>query len=128
MKAIYIILILVFTMAVVSCRKDYIGNPPIDPNIPVSFKTDVQPILTTNCAKSGCHVAGGQTPNLAADAAYDNLTGLGYVDPADSANPAQDNLYKILTSSTGYMPKSGKLSSHDINLIYTWIKQGAHNN
>ncbi len=113
-------------IAMGSCNKDYYGQPPI-PAGPISFNKIVLPILETNCAKSGCHVPGGQTPDLTSANAYNDLTGLGYVSPDDSLAPAQSILYQKLTAGSKPMPPSGKLSAYNLNLILTWIKQGAQN-
>lgn len=113
-------------LAMGSCRKDYFGQPPI-PAGPISFNKEILPILETNCAKSGCHVPGGQTPDLTTPNAYNDLTGLGYVSPSDSMAPSQSILYQKLTAGSKPMPPSGKLSAYNLNLILTWIKQGVQN-
>ena len=82
MKRLYLILPILSVLALGSCRKDYYGTPPI-PAGPVSFSQEILPILETNCAKSGCHVPGGQTPDLTTPNAYNDLTGLGYATPQD---------------------------------------------
>lgn len=108
-----------------SCEKDYYVVNEIDLNTPVSFSNDVVPILTEDCAKSGCHVAGLQLPDLSADAAYDQLLGLGYV---DTTNAEASILYVRIISSSNPMPPDGRLNSNEINYILAWIKQGAQNN
>jgi hypothetical protein len=127
MKNISKIFIVLVIFATASCRKDYYGQKPLPPG-PVSFSKMIVPILNLNCAKSGCHVAGGQTPNLSPDVAYDNLTGLGYVNPEDTLTPEKSSLYEHLDGTLKLMPTSGKLSSYDMGLIKTWIQQGAQNN
>ena len=126
MKNLYLILTIIVLSTLGSCRKDYYGQPPI-PAGPISFNTEILPILETNCAKSGCHVPGSQTPDLTTPNAYNNLTGLGYATPDDSLKPAQSILYQKLTGGSKPMPPDGKLSSYNLNLILTWIKQGAKN-
>src|SRR6478609_7482082 len=70
----------------------------------VSFATDIQPILTTNCATSGCH--SGNTPegnlNLEAANAYTSLSkpGKGYI---DTNTPKYSVLYSSLVSTTAPM-------------------------
>ena len=127
MKTIYILLILVVVVSVAACRNDFFGQPPL-PTGPISFNKSVLPILVTECAKSGCHVPGGQTPDLTAANAYNNLTGLGYATPDDSLNAPQSILMKQINNASKPMPPNGKLTAYDISLITTWIKQGAQNN
>jgi hypothetical protein len=95
----------------------------------VSFATDINPILTANCATSGCH--SGTTPegnlNLEAARAYDALQkrGSGYI---DTINPQSSVLYSSLVSISDPMPPNGQLSPCDLKRIEMWMKQGAKNN
>ena len=86
----------------------------------VSFTNDLQPIFTENCAKSGCHVAGSQSPYLTADLSYSQLTG-GFVNTI------------VPTNSTLYIEINGEMEVHipsatDRQKIYDWIRNGAPNN
>ena len=94
----------------------------------VSFSKDIIPILTTNCAKSGCHAGSNPEGNLNLEAAnaYASLLkqGSGYV---DSINPKSSVLYSSLVSITNPMPPTGPLSICDLKRIETWMKQGAKN-
>jgi len=93
------------------------------------FKSDIQPILAKHCSTSGCH--SGANPkgnlNLEATVAYSQLLkpGSGYV---DIVNPKQSVLYSSLVSKSNPMPPSGNLDQCTIDLIETWMKQGAKNN
>lgn len=97
----------------------------------VSFSTEIQPILTTNCAIAGCHV--GNTPsgnlNLEASKAYAALLkpGTGYI---DTNNPTFSVLYSSLVSTSKPMPPLGQqpLSACDLKRIEIWMKEGALNN
>lgn len=117
----------------VSCEKDYLStvdnSAPIDLSVPVSFSASINPILTSNCLGSGCHIAGGTAPILTGDKAYDQLTMLGYVD-ADTPDtiPENSKLYKRVIATTKPMPTNGKLSASKISAIALWIKQGSKNN
>jgi hypothetical protein len=120
----------VFLFALVimsSCEKEYLSNEMVVITTPVSFATDINPILTADCATPNCHVNGGIAPNLVADKAYDELTGLGYV---DTTNATESILYKVITSTTNPMPPVGNepLSAEEIGYILAWIEQGAQNN
>lgn len=117
----------------VSCEKDYLStidtSTPIDPSVPISFSGSIAPIFTTNCLGSGCHIAGGPSPILTADKAYDQLTMLGYVD-ADTPDtiPTASKLYKRLIDTAKPMPPNGKLAASKISAVALWIQQGSKNN
>ncbi len=95
----------------------------------VSFTRDIQPILTQNCAVSGCH--SGNDPrsnfNLDASVAYAQLMeqGSGYV---DTINPKISVVYSSLVSKSQPMPPSGRLNQCSIDLIEKWMQQNAKNN
>ncbi|HXB44083.1 MAG TPA: hypothetical protein VNV85_08510 [Puia sp.] len=105
-----------------SCYRDVI-LPTVVSNKPpqyVSFSVDLQPIFTSNCAVSGCHVAGVQTPYLTSDVSYQQLTG-GFVNTV------------VPTNSTLYIMINGNMEVHipsatDRQKIYDWIRNGAPNN
>lgn len=134
MKTKYKFLPLIFgALFLVSCEKEYYSttdnSAPIDPSVPISYSTSINPIFTASCLGSGCHIAGGPPPTLTADKSYDQLTMLGYVD-ADTPDTIPDNsvLYQRMTSLTKPMPPSGKLAQSKIDAIALWIKQGSKNN
>ena len=64
MKRLSIYAGLLFSISLVlsSCYKDVILPTVVSTKPPqyVSFSNDLQPIFTTNCALSGCHVKGSQ--------------------------------------------------------------------
>lgn len=92
----------------------------------VSFATDIQPILTANCSVIGCHSAGGRSPDLTAEKAYNALSGANYI---DVGNPENSNIYLwIIGKKTTPMPPAGANPSNLNNLVLAWIKQGAQNN
>ena len=125
MKNILIPGILFFFLLLTGCEKDYSTSKVVTIDFPVSFATNIQPIFTTDCAIPTCHVSGGAAPDLSADKAYDELTGLGYV---DTANAEGSILYVRITSTVRPMPPSEKLSAEEIGLVLAWIKQGAQLN
>jgi len=124
MKIITGILILIVVF-VAGCRKDFERQRTVDLNATMSFSKHIQPVFNESCAKSSCHVEFGQAPNLTQGVAYDQLLELGYVDPA---NPEGSLLYQRVSATVRPMPPTQKLSSVQINSIYSWIKQGALNN
>jgi hypothetical protein len=115
-------LVLMLGTGMISCYKDVI-LPAIDTTQPpqyVSFSKDLQPIFSTNCALSGCHVPGSQTPYLTKDLSYQQLLG-GYV---NKTIPNQSQLYVEI---------NGEMQVHipnatDRQKIYDWIRNGAPNN
>jgi len=95
----------------------------------VSFMQDIIPILTANCALSGCHTVPNpeQGLNLSATTAYSQLLNpsKGYVVPG---NPLYSVVYAQITTAAQIMPPSGKMDNCSINTIQAWIQQGAKNN
>ncbi len=76
----------------------------------ISLDDDIMPIISTNCAISGCH-GGSRSPNL--------------IDAADVI----ENASRILArTSAGTMPPSGKLSDNLINQIECWVNDGTPSN
>ena len=115
-------LMFVLSIGLSSCYKDVILPTAAQTAPPqyVSFATDLQPIFSTNCALSGCHVTGSQTPYLTPDLAYQQLTG-GYV---NTISPTDSKLYIAVN---GIMEVHIPLAS-DRQKIYDWIRNGAPNN
>jgi len=102
---------------------------------PVSFASDIQPIFSTYGCTS-CHggsgglflTAGQSYTNLVSVQAQAGCTNLFRVLPG---NADESVLYLRLSGSTcgSRMPKGGSaISSTDLNLVRTWINQGAQNN
>ena len=92
----------------------------------VSFATDIIPILSASCAKSGCH-SGSVSPNLASANAYNSLATGNYL---DLGNPSNSLVYLWLTGKESTpMPLGASNNPSNINgLMLAWIKQGAKNN
>ena len=86
----------------------------------MSFATDIQPILNTNCALSGCHKMGSATGGYI----LDTYAGV-------NATVSSGRLLGSVNHAAGFspMPKnSSKLASCDINKITAWVNAGAANN
>ncbi len=80
----------------------------------VSFTQKVLPIIEANCAVSGCHVNGQQSPTL------ENHTQI-----ANNAGKIKE------WTSSGIMPPSTSgrsLTADEINSIACWVDAGAINN
>jgi hypothetical protein len=100
-----------------SCEKVAYQVETVDPNVPVLFQTQIQPIFTANCIT--CH-KGSRNPDLRNGNSYASLTGGGFVNlPA-----ASSRLYSQVTSGshTSFTLDAEK------QLILNWIDQGALNN
>jgi len=119
---IYAGLLFFLSFGLSSCYKDVIlpATTVTQPPKYESFSNDLQPIFTLNCALSGCHVAGSQTPYLTPDVSYKQLIG-GYV---NTVVPTQSTLYIMINGDMEvHIP-----SAADRQKIYDWIRNGAPNN
>jgi len=79
----------------------------------ISYSTEIQPIIATRCAVSGCHVAGTSVPNFS------------------SYSGVQSRAQNIkLRTTSGSMPPAGNpdLTAQQIQLIACWVDDGAKNN
>ena len=124
-----IIVVLIATIIVLqSCYK--VATVPKstveEVTVDVSFAKDIQPIITANCAVTGCHAGGGRSPDLTAEKSYNSITGGNYI---DLGNPENSGIYLWITGKkTTPMPPAGTNPSNLNNLVLAWIKQGAQNN
>ena len=121
-------IIIIFLIVISGCYKTttYVQNPGSEITQTLSFAKDITPVLTANCALSGCHVTGGHTPNLTAANAYVSLTNGGYV----KANDPNNSVVMLwLTGKKNPVMPLGSGPNSEINAkIYAWINQGAQNN
>lgn len=113
---------------------DTVGNPVdtigmdtlCDPE-KVYFALQIQPILTSNCAFSGCHDA-ASAQNGVILTSYEQVMQTADVRAFDLDG---SDLFEVITDSDidKRMPPSPRaaLSSEQINLIANWILQGAEN-
>ena len=103
------------------CSLAFVGILPAQPTAKVDFGNDVLPILRQNCV--GCHGPSQQISGLRLDRKSSVLGRRGVV-PGSSENSF---LYHRI-SGTAYglqMPPTGPLRPEQINVIKTWIDQGA---
>jgi hypothetical protein len=82
----------------------------------VTWSGTIQPLITTRCATPGCHVQGGQPPNLGTYAAVKAQVDAGRIKA------------RAIDGSPSFMPPSGKLPSCDIVALNTWLAAGAPEN
>lgn len=122
-----------FLLILSACSRDKTGNNTCASTCDtISFKADIIPIFTVNCALSGCHnVANGTNHyvNLDSAQAYASITqtGTGYI---VAGNPSYSVLLgQLYRGATEHMPNNGgQLDACDIQKISCWIQQGALNN
>jgi len=97
------------TPAVVTCSPDT-----------VYFNQAILPLITSNCAMSGCHDAISHKEGVI-------LTDYTHIRAYSSTtNPTGSTLYRSIV--TGYMPPKGPLTSTQMASILKWMQQGAKNN
>jgi hypothetical protein len=99
---------------------------PCNPDI-VYFTKDVLPILTSNCAFSGCHDAISAADGVRLNN-FENVISTGKI---KAGKPDDSELYEIITESKekDRMPPAPapRLSADQISVIRKWIVQGAKN-
>jgi len=117
------LLLFLFGLLLNACTYDFIVKeelPPIDVTVPVSFSTQIVPILTNSCVS--CHKTGGQSPDLSAANAYSSIKTMNLV---NATTPESSIIYAFPGSSShswkGY-------AASEAQLVLTWIQQGAKNN
>lgn len=117
--SIFLILVLL-SLFINGCKYDFILPPEVpvvDPGTPpVSFSTDIIPILTAKCIL--CHST--QTPTMGASVAFSQLVP-NYV---NKTSPASSKFYTVPTSGT----HGATVSTAQAALILRWITEGANNN
>jgi hypothetical protein len=109
----------------VSCYKDIL-IPAVPPNSEgppqyVSYSAELAPLFNSNCALSGCHLAGGHHPYLNTEVSYNELVNGGFV---NTLVPKESILYiQINSTMQQYIPNAS-----DRQKVYDWIRNGAPNN
>lgn len=103
------------------------GKSGCDPNI-VYFENDILPILTSSCAKSGCHDLETAKKDVILND-YENIINTGEVD-MEKFDPYDSKLYEEIIDTKEPMPPldNPQLTSYQKDLIRKWIMQGAKNN
>ena len=87
----------------------------------VDYTTEIQPIFDNNCAT--CHIPGYSGGlNLSN---YQNLMSTGVVVPGDYQSSLLYVRINLPESAAGDMPPNGSLTQSEIDLIATWIEEGA---
>lgn len=113
----------------VDCSMDTTLSPPEPPITDnVCFTQDIQPLLLSSCATTGCHDAATAKEGI-------RLTSYGAIISSEEAlvpfNPNKSKIYKVLSEDgDDRMPPSpnAPLTTEQIEQIRTWIADGALNN
>ncbi len=82
----------------------------------VTWSGTIQPLVQSRCATPGCHVVGGQSPDLSTYSAFKAQVDLGRVQA------------RAIQGTPSFMPPSGKMPNCNIQQLQTWINAGALNN
>jgi uncharacterized membrane protein len=127
---------LLFLGILMACKHDVPQpEPSNDPTVSencsedtVYFQNDILPLLVSNCAMSGCHdEASSRDGIILTD--YVQVMSTGSVAAGNSGN---SDLMEAITENDPDKimppPGNGSLTGEQINLIQTWINQGALNN
>jgi uncharacterized membrane protein len=137
-QGLVIVSCLMFGLGITSCKHDLPVEPKTDDtNDPptgepcaqgiVYFEQDILPILTTSCAKPGCHNAVDAQDGVILNN-YQNVLSTGDINPSD---PFNSDFWEVITESDPdkQMPPPGELqlTPEQFNLIQLWLSQGAQN-
>lgn len=93
----------------------------------VYFVNEVQPLINSTCATSGCHDAATAQDGVILDT-YSNIIQTGDVKPF---RPEDSELYEVLFEDGDDLmppPPQSPLTDAQKQMIYDWIMQGAQNN
>lgn len=82
----------------------------------VTWSGTIQPLMTSRCALPGCHVIGGQLPDLSTYTAVKLQADNGRIRA------------RAINGSPSFMPASGKLPACDLEKLDIWLQAGAPNN
>jgi hypothetical protein len=133
----YTAVLLLFAAAGCGSGRTIGGMTAVVPPTGVDFNTQIQPIFDNNCALSGCHASGSASGGMVLDAgqSYANLVNVTSSEVAPAKRVAPGNsaasyiIKKLTLTSPGFgerMPLGGDpLPDDEINLIRTWIDEGA---
>jgi len=105
--------------------------PPPPPTVhcnpdTIYFTNDVLPLITSNCAKSGCHDVQSHQHGVT----LTEYSSIIYTAGVTAYYPLNSKIYQVIIRAEDLMPPppSPALSSDQVNQVYKWISQGAKNN
>jgi len=132
MEKIIISLLLIFLIFSSNCMNNVEDNTGVIPDGPISFSADVNPILVNRCG--ACHGVGQNGFNsssynaiMASVSPSSRYNGPYVVSGNADASPLIDKLEPNPQFGTR-MPQGSSLSGNEIEIIRTWINEGAQNN
>lgn len=110
---------LFFLSVFVSCKKDKTETSEFNADCEdeISYSSDIQSIISSSCATSGCHDAGSATS--------------GYVfENHQQISSNADIMLSVIRYEEGVvgMPIGSKLSDEFAEDFFCWIEQGKQNN
>lgn len=146
MKKHFLILAILLAVGLGACKHE-IPNPvaedPTDPNIndgpfdpppnpegcdpeTIYFEQDILPFFTARCGFEGCHSSATNEAGVTLDNYNDIIADLDILD--DDWN--DNELYEVLYENDPQMPPDPypALLQDQIDMLFTWINQGAQNN
>jgi len=116
-----LLLLSFFLISTNSCKNDIdLSSAPT-----ISFKDDIQAIISGNCAMNGCH--GTDKDSKFSLITYNAVMKDGGVKAGDARG---SRFYQTLLVNFGEkkMPPKGPLTDLQIKKVFIWIEQGALNN
>lgn len=126
---------LMFSITTGSCKHDPLIDPTqhtvtdnCDPDT-IYFVNEILPLIVSNCAKSGCHDGSSGEEEANELTSYETIMNSGYVEAYDANDSKMIESVKA-GGGEDKMPPSPNtpLTTAQIDLLSTWIDQGAHNN
>lgn len=117
MKFIFSILLFGYIFILSGCyydnEEELYPNTKNDTTTIVRWTVHIKPIIDANCATSGCHSTGAQSPDLS--------THQGVFDSKDRVKA------RAVDGNPSSMPASGLMSAANRDKIAKWIAAGAKN-
>lgn len=126
MRRLIIPLAFAFVGFLPSCGYDFVvpEKPPvINPEEPIGFASQIEPIFAKNNQCTACHKTGATAPNLSTGNAFASIV----PSLVNTTNPESSKIYQYPHPSTATHSWK-KYELGDAALILEWIKQGAKNN
>jgi hypothetical protein len=116
-------LVLVAVVALAACTQS-------DNDRPATLQYIAEAILQPNCGQYTCHSSFRRAKGYAFDTVAATQASLAPTDPGaaqviNTSDPTSSFLYQVLTRKIKRMPYDAPLPQKDIDLILTWIGDGA---
>lgn len=127
MKKISLILVVFISVITTQCVKHKAEEVVVPCESGTTyFENDVQPLLNSSCAMSGCHDS--KTKAEGYDFSNYNAT----MKSVTAGKPNSSELYEVVLSKNGRVKMPPKnypaLNNSQVEILYNWIAQGAKNN